>query len=558
MAITDSKRFLKQLIAINELLLQQSSSEIDYKMLSDGLLVLSGAKYVLLIIPEDDGKVAHVAAVSGSGDGIDKITEILDSPLMGMKWKVGQFWGAASREKNKLTSYDDLEEVSSGVVTKEIETLIKNTLGVESFFSLAVTGDKEEILADVVLAMPPGEDLANPEAIELFAGQLGMLLMRLKAEMALKKSEQEKATVLNSLEEQVLYLDPQFRIIWANPAATRTHNMELDEFLGRKCYEVWHDYSKPCPYCPVEKAINTGKIQIGETHAADGRVWKTTGVPVFDDSGELIGLVDTSMEITDLKKAEKELKKLNLTLEKKVAERTAELERVVKELDAFAYSVSHDLRAPLRSIDGFSQILIEDYRLLLDDEGKKYLEKISQASQRMGRLIDDLLKLSRVSRQELNHKTVDLSELVKQELENVREKIDLKEVETVIEPGLKVTGDLELLRIAVNNLIDNALKFSSQKKKPYIKFGLNDSEGKNTFYIRDNGAGFDMKYVDKLFTAFQRLHSPEEYPGSGIGLSIVSRILSRHGGEIWAEGKVGEGATFYFSLPGDADKSSGC
>jgi light-regulated signal transduction histidine kinase (bacteriophytochrome) len=226
----------------------------------------------------------------------------------------------------------------------------------------------------------------------------------------------------------------------------------------------------------------------------------------------------------------------------------AELTRANQELDAFAYSVSHDLRGPLRSIDGFSQALLEDYDAKLDDQGRHYLSRVRNASQRMGQLIDDLLKLSRVTRAQMKIERVDLSALATTIAADLRNSEPERNVEFVIKKDLIVQGDGALLRVALENLLDNAWKFTRNRAQSIVEFGVTQVEDSTAYFVRDDGAGFDMAYVGKLFGAFQRLHSSNEFPGTGIGLATVQRIVHRHGGRIWAEGEVGKGATFYFTL----------
>jgi len=242
-------------------------------------------------------------------------------------------------------------------------------------------------------------------------------------------------------------------------------------------------------------------------------------------------------EVTERKRAEEETLKAN-----------TELTAVNKELEAFAYSVSHDLRAPLRSIDGFSQALMEDYPDKLDEQGKNYLQRVRSATQRMGILIDDLLNLSRVTRSEMRQETVDLSTLAQSIAKELQETQPERQVAFVIAPVLSTSGDSQLLHQLMENLLGNAWKFTGQHPKAKIEFGTSQVDGKETFFVRDNGVGFDITYADKLFGVFQRLHSQEEFPGTGVGLAIVQRIAYRHGGRVWAEGKVEEGATFYFTL----------
>ena len=244
-----------------------------------------------------------------------------------------------------------------------------------------------------------------------------------------------------------------------------------------------------------------------------------------------------------------ELRRHAIDLEDRVAERTSALRAVNRELEAFSYSVSHDLRAPLRSIDGFSQALIEDHAEQFDETGRDYLQRVRAASERMGLLIEDLLRLSRITSRELVRETVDLSSIAEDVIGDLRERSPGREVEVVIEPGIEARADPNLLRIALENLLENAWKFTSKRERALIEFGDTRSEGERAFFVRDNGEGFDMEYAGKLFGAFQRLHSAEEYEGTGIGLATVRRIIHRHGGRVWAEAAVDAGATFCFTLP---------
>jgi two-component system sensor histidine kinase/response regulator len=230
------------------------------------------------------------------------------------------------------------------------------------------------------------------------------------------------------------------------------------------------------------------------------------------------------------------------------AELVRELEHKNRELESFSYAVSHDLRAPLRRIDSFSRAILESQGKRLDDEGRKFLGRVREASQQMSQLIDDVLYLSRVTRAELRDQEVDLSEVAALVVGRLQEGQPNRRMEVKIRPGVVVTGDGQLLKIALENLLQNAWKFTGKQADPRIEFGVTQTSGEPTYFIRDNGAGFEMTYAPRLFGPFQRLHSQQDFPGNGIGLATVQRIIHRHGGKVWAEGLVGQGATFYFTL----------
>jgi PAS domain S-box-containing protein len=275
------------------------------------------------------------------------------------------------------------------------------------------------------------------------------------------------------------------------------------------------------------------------------RTLYTKGNVETDDANVPLRIWGATQDVTETKEAEQEISKLNQNLKEKLSE----LEVANKELESFSYTVSHDLRAPLRAINGFTQIIMQKYNDKLDDEGKRFLGIVTDNAKKMGQLIDDLLAFSRLGKKEIQKSKLDTNELVNSillEIDksqwNANAKITVKEL-------MPVLGDRALLHQVFYNLITNSLKYSAKTPEPVIEIGSWTEGNESIFYVKDNGVGFDMKFYDKLFKVFQRLHSPEEFEGSGVGLAIVNRIVTKHGGKVWAEGKVNEGATFYFSLP---------
>jgi len=304
----------------------------------------------------------------------------------------------------------------------------------------------------------------------------------------------------------------------------------------------------------VKDAIEHAKpydLKLEITTAKGKHKWvRTIGQPVMED-GAIVKVWGSFQDITEQKRAEEEIRQLNSNLERRILDRTSELAAANKELEAFSYSVSHDLRAPLRAIDGFSQALLEDYADRLDEQGKDYLSRVRSATQRMGQLIDDMLTLSRVTRVEMLRENVDLSALTADVLAELQQGEPGRKVDWHIEPGLIASCDQRLLRVVLVNLLGNAWKFIGKTANATIDFdAIYNADGTTDFFVRDNGSGFDMLYADKLFGVFQRLHTAAEFPGTGVGLATVQRIIHRHGGQVRGIGTLDQGATFYFSLPG--------
>jgi PAS domain S-box-containing protein len=267
-----------------------------------------------------------------------------------------------------------------------------------------------------------------------------------------------------------------------------------------------------------------------------------------DNQQDMEALSIAFVEAIRRKQAEEKIKQLNNELEQRVLDRTFQLEASNKELASFAYSVSHDLRAPLRGIDGWSLALLEDYGEKLDDQARKYLHRVRTETQLMGRLIDDMLKLSRVTRAELKLMPIDLTAMAHSIADRLQEEMPQRRIEFIIQPALRADGDSQMIDIALSNLFDNAVKFTGTRSPARIEFGEAEVDGGKVFFVQDDGVGFDMTHAPKLFGAFQRLHKSSEFPGTGVGLATVQRIIHRHGGRIWANAQVDQGATFYFTL----------
>jgi PAS domain S-box-containing protein len=267
--------------------------------------------------------------------------------------------------------------------------------------------------------------------------------------------------------------------------------------------------------------------------------------PIRDQSGKIAGASTIARDITERKLAEESIIKLNVQLENNISQ----LETANKELEAFSYSVSHDLRAPLRAIDGFSKVLIEKSPNQLDEESVRYLNIVRANTQNMGKLIDDLLSFSRVGKQEMRLSLVNMERLTRETFDELKQQNPGRNIELIIKNTPQTLGDATLITIVLMNLLSNAVKFTRHKHEAVIEFGGSIGNNEIIYYVKDNGAGFNMQYLNKLFGVFQRLHSQEEFEGTGVGLALVQRIIRRHGGRVWADGKIDEGAAFYFTLP---------
>ena len=352
----------------------------------------------------------------------------------------------------------------------------------------------------------------------------------------------------------IFALDTEGHVMSWNPGAERIKGYRAEDIIGSHFSRFYtdEDLQSGKPEMELKVAVKVGKYEEeGWRVRKDGSLfWANVLITAIrDPSGTLRGFAKVTRDLTERRAAENRVLRLNAELEQKVKERTAQLEAANKELEAFSYSVSHDLRAPLRGIDGFSQALLEDYADRLEPQGQDYLLRIRAATQRMARLIDDLLNLSRITRSELRREQIDLSAMARSIADQLRKTAPERQVKFNIADGLKAEGDPHLLRIALENLLGNAWKFTGKVADAEIELGLApSSKDRQTYFVRDNGAGFDMTYAGKLFGAFQRLHDAREFEGTGIGLATVQRIIRRHGGRVWAEAEPGRGATFYFTL----------
>jgi PAS domain S-box-containing protein len=364
--------------------------------------------------------------------------------------------------------------------------------------------------------------------------------------------------VVETAYEGVWIIDPDGRIAFANPRIAEILEWPREALVGRSLEDFVFDALRAEALLAQARRMTEATHEVHSlelrTQTGERRVALLSSSPFLDSTGRLRGTLAMITDVTDRVEAEERLRELKTELEEKVRERTAELadtnrslSAAVAEMEAFTYSVSHDLRGPLRALDGFSQAVLEDYGERLDETGRDYLERIRTASQRLGSLMDDLLKLSRVGREAVRRTPVELGEMAEALLERSLRSEPERPLEAVIAPDLRVEADEGLMEILLDNLIGNALKFTRDRDPARIEVGWSDRES-GVIRVRDNGVGFDPQYADKLFLPFQRLHPKRDFEGNGIGLATVRRIVEMHGGEIRATGLPDEGATFEFTL----------
>uniref|UniRef100_A0A831XM90 histidine kinase n=1 Tax=Geobacter metallireducens TaxID=28232 RepID=A0A831XM90_GEOME len=371
-----------------------------------------------------------------------------------------------------------------------------------------------------------------------------------QAQHELRQSEESYRLLFSSNPHPMWVFDLEtLAFLEVNGSAVQHYGYSREEFLAMTIKDIRPPEDVPALMDIVTRVDNgLDKVGVWRHRKKDGTI---ISVEITSHSIDFAGRhakLILCNDVTERVRAEEEILRLNAELEKRVEERTAELERANREMESFSYSVSHDLRAPLRHIDGFSRALLEDCADQLDSRGKGYLTRICAAANRMGQLIDDLLQLASVSRSDLQRRPVSLSSLARAVATELKQAEPERDVTFTIAGGIRAEGDPLLLRVVLENLLGNAWKYTGKEPHALIEFGESEQEGRRVFFVRDNGVGFDMAYVGKLFNPFQRLHAMDEFEGTGIGLATVRRVVERHGGRAWAEASLGHGATFFFTL----------
>ncbi|MDD5206358.1 MAG: PAS domain-containing protein [Desulfobacterales bacterium] len=474
------------------------------------------------------------AVIATDRNGLITFMNAVAEDLMG--WKLEEVLKRKLSEVFKIVNRNTRNPVENPVERVLLEGMV---VGLANHTVLIARNGKEVPIDDS--AAPIKDDKGNLIGVVLVFRDI---TEREKAEETLRYAKEEWERTFNTVPDLIAILDNQHRIVRANRAMAARLGVMPDQCVGLRCYEAVHGMQETPGFCPHSLTCRDGQEHVSEVHEPRlGGHFLVSTTPLCEAQGRIIGSVHVARDITDRKRSEEALETAHAQLQ----EHARKLEEKNRELEGFAYTVSHDLRAPLRAINGFARMLTDDYGPSLEEEVRRRLSVIETNAIRMGLLIDDLLAFSRSGRTAMNVTGIDMNRLVADVLETLKpSEGTMAGIYVAALPSVR--GDPALIRQVLANLLGNAMKFSRNRNDPSIHVGSFEQDSEQVYFVKDNGIGFDMKYSDKLFGVFQRLVTDREFEGTGVGLAIVHRLVSRHGGRIWAESRPGEGATFFFTL----------
>jgi PAS domain S-box-containing protein len=553
-ALAERSRWL---VAVNALAVDLAALPGDARLgpfLAARLLKLTGGAAVAFSEYDPDSRVLVTTAIEFQKGSVKTLTSPLVRRLRKTRSPVSDKVYAEILRVGHATR-GSLTEVSFGAIPPAVDATVRRLLGVDRFVGVPYVVEGA-LFGTSVIALRTGAPGPPREELEAFANLAAVSLRRRRAEMDLRRASAYNRSLIEASLDPLVTIGPDGLITDVNATTVGATGRTREELVGTDFADCFTEPDRA--RAGFERVFQEGAVLAYplEMRHRTGAVTEVlcNATTYRHADGRVAGVFVAARDVGELNRAEEEIRALNAGLERRVEDRTRELAATSRDLQELVYSVAHDLRTPLRAVDGFSLAVLEDYGDVIAEAGRADLQRVRAAAQTMGDLIDALLSLSRVGRREVGLGEVDLSAVARRVIAERRDAEPDRVVDVTVEDGLVAESDPTLVAVVLENLLGNAWKFTAERREAHIAFGSLATDGERTYFVRDDGAGFDQAYVHKLFTPFQRLHTAEQFPGTGIGLATVGRVLERLGGTFWAEGAVGCGATFFFTL-GDGAKT---